>query len=77
MYAFQLPAVIPPAGTEGGPPLPEAHYNFGGMPMPGDLRLMFLNCIRDPQQLQPMWDHMQAAMQAEVEKRKTKSASTR
>jgi hypothetical protein len=78
MYAFQLPPVIPPAGTEGGPPLPEARYNFGGVPMPGgDLRLIFLTCIRDPQQLQPTWDHMQAAMQAEVEKRKTKSASTR
>ena len=73
MYAFQLPAVVPPAGTPGGPPLPEEYHQFGGQPMPGDLRLLFLSCIRDPQQLQPTWDRMTARMQAEMEKRKTKS----
>ncbi len=73
MYAFQLPVVVPPAGTPGGPPLPEAYHQFGGQPIPGDLRLLFLNCIRDPQQLQPTWDRMTATMQAEMEKRKTKS----
>ena len=77
MYAFQLPAVVPRAGTPGGPPLPEGYHNFGGMPFPGDIRLVFLKCIRDPQQLQPTWDNMQAMMQAETEKRKTKSKSTR
>jgi hypothetical protein len=73
MYAFQLPAVIPPAGTPGGPPLPEEYHQFGGQPIPGDLRLLFLNCIRDPQQLQPTWDRMTATMQAEMEKRKRES----
>jgi 4-amino-4-deoxy-L-arabinose transferase-like glycosyltransferase len=73
MYAFQLPAVVPPAGTPGGPPLPEEYHQFGGQPIAGDLRLLFLNCIRDPQQLQPTWDRMTATMQAEMEKRKSKS----
>jgi 4-amino-4-deoxy-L-arabinose transferase-like glycosyltransferase len=76
MYAFQLPAVVPPAGTPGGPPLPEEYHQFGGQPIPGDLRLLFLSCIRDPQQLQPTWDRMTATMQAEMAKRKRKSNST-
>jgi hypothetical protein len=58
MYAFQLPRVIPPAGTPGGPPLPENYRDFGNSSYPGDLRLMFLNCIHDPQQLQPTWDRL-------------------
>jgi hypothetical protein len=77
MYAFQLPAVVPAAGTLGGPPLPEEYHQFGGQPLPGDLRLIFLNCIRDPQQLQPTLDGIQAMMQAEMEKRKRKSNSTK
>ena len=77
MYAFQLPAVVPAAGTLGGPPLPKEYHQFGGQPLPGDLRLIFLNCIRDPQQLQPTLDGIQAMMQAEMEKRKRKSNSTK
>jgi 4-amino-4-deoxy-L-arabinose transferase-like glycosyltransferase len=73
MYAFQLPVVVPPAGTPGGPPLPEEYHQFGGQPIPGDLRLLFLSCIRDPQQLLPTWDRMTATMQAEMEKRKRES----
>jgi hypothetical protein len=53
--------------------LPEEYHQFGGQPIPGDLRLLFLSCIRDPQQLQPTWDRMTATMQAEMEKRKRKS----
>jgi 4-amino-4-deoxy-L-arabinose transferase-like glycosyltransferase len=63
MYAFQLPDVIPPAGTSGGPPLPENYRDFAGGPSSEDLRLMFLDCIRDPQQLQPTWDRLTAQMQ--------------
>ena len=55
MYAFQLPRVVPPAGSPGGPPLPENYRDFAGNSF-GDLRLLFLNCIRDPRQLQPTWD---------------------
>jgi len=65
MYAFQLPGVIPPAGTAGGPPLPQNYHQFANIPIPGDSRLLFLNCIRDPQQLQPTWDRMIAASMEE------------
>jgi hypothetical protein len=59
MFAFQLPAVIPPAGSPGGPPLPADYHDFAGLPYAlGDIRFMFLKCIRDPQQLQPTWDEM-------------------
>jgi 4-amino-4-deoxy-L-arabinose transferase-like glycosyltransferase len=67
MYVFKLPSVISPAGTPGGPPLPEDYRDFGGSSFPGDLRLMFLNCIRDPQQLQLTWDRL-TAQQAEMQK---------
>ena len=77
MYAFQLPTVVPAAGTLGGPPLPEEYHQFAGMPFPGDGRLLWLNCIRDPQQLQPTMDRIPAMMQAEMEKRKRKSNSTK
>jgi 4-amino-4-deoxy-L-arabinose transferase-like glycosyltransferase len=60
MYAFQLPRVIPPAGTPGGPPLPKDYRDFANSSFPGDLRLTFLNCVRDPQQLQPTWDYFSA-----------------
>ena len=52
MYAFELPPVIPPAGVPGGPPLPSAYRNLGGVPGSWpDLRLIFLRGIIDPQQL--------------------------
>jgi hypothetical protein len=68
MYAFKLPAVIPAPGTPAGPPLPSAWHNFAGSTLPGDFRLVILNCIRDPQQLQPTMERMQAAYQATVAK---------
>jgi hypothetical protein len=43
MYAFQLPAVIPPAGTAGGPPLPSDFRNLGGTPRDFDVRAIFTN----------------------------------
>ena len=69
MYAIQLPPMIPAAGTPGGPPLPEAYRYFGGFP-DFDPRLMFLSCIRDPQQLQPTMDRMQAMAEAAARKKK-------
>lgn len=65
MYLFQLPAIIPPVGASDGPPPPSAYHNFGGSPMPGDARLVFLNSIRDPNQLQPTMDRMMADYQAQ------------
>jgi hypothetical protein len=70
MYSFQLPAAIPAAGSPGGPPLPADWRNFGGFPGTKDMRLMFLNCIRDPQQLQPTLDRIQAEFQALAKKNK-------
>ncbi len=52
MYAFELPAVIPPAGAVDGPPLRGAFHNLAGTPASWpDMRLIFLRGIRDPQQL--------------------------
>jgi len=69
MYAIKLPPMIPAPGTPGGPPLPEAYRYLG--PFPGfDVRQMFLNCIRDPQQLQPTMDRMQAMAEAAAQKKK-------
>ncbi|MGC2464875.1 MAG: glycosyltransferase family 39 protein [Candidatus Acidiferrum sp.] len=71
MYVFQLPALIPPVGDPAGPPSVSAFHYFG-MPSPdgSDARLIFLNCVRDPNQLQPTLDHMMAAYQAEMAKRR-------
>ncbi|MGB8012102.1 MAG: glycosyltransferase family 39 protein [Terriglobales bacterium] len=62
MYAVQLPEIIPAAGQPGGPPQPAAYRTFGGM---GGLdpRSVFLDCIRDPRQLQPTMDRFEAMMQ--------------
>ncbi len=70
MYSFQLPVVIPAPGSPGGPPLPSDRRNFGGAPGQEDFRLLFLNCIRDPQQLQPTLDRIQAEFQAQAKKGK-------
>jgi hypothetical protein len=67
MYAFQLPVVIPAAGALGGPPLPADWRNIGGMPGDVDASQVFLNCTRDPQQLQPTWDHFMAMFKAQAE----------
>jgi len=72
MYAFQLPGAIAPAGTPGGPPLPEDYRKFANVPFPGDIRLIWINSIRDPQQLQPTWDRMMA-MGAEMQKKESGS----
>jgi hypothetical protein len=69
MYAIQLPQVIPAAGTPGGPPLPEAYRYLGGGVIGFDPQAIFLNCIRDPQQLQPTMDRMMA-MGAAAQKKK-------
>jgi len=74
MYVFQLPAVIPPTGDPAGPP-PVSAFHYFGIPSPdgSDARLIFLNCVRDPKQLQPTLDHMMATYQAEMAKRRAQS----
>jgi len=66
MYVVQLPEVLPAVGTPGGPPTASEFHAFG-VPMPGysDPRLIFLNCVRDPNQLQPTMDKMIAEFAAE------------
>jgi hypothetical protein len=73
MYAFHLPQTIPVPGTPGGPPPPGEHRNWGGVPLKGDVRLMFLNCINDPAQLQPTFDRIVAEAKAIAEKQEKKS----
>lgn len=73
MYAFRLPGVLPQVGDPAGPPPASALRNFGGVPGP-DIRLIFLNCIRDPKQLQPTMDNMRVQYEAEVAKRKAQRA---
>lgn len=69
MYGFQLPQTIPAQGAPEGPPLPVDRRNFGGMPGQQDFRLMFLNCLRDPGQLQPTMERIQAEFQAQAKKK--------
>ena len=71
MYAVQLPQVIPAAGQPGGPPLPADYRFIGGMPPEFGGLSIFLNCVRDPQQLQPTMDRMMA-MGEEYRKKKKK-----
>ena len=68
--------MIPPAGTPGGPPLPESYHKFANIDLPGDARLMFLDNIRDPQQLQPTWDRM-TALAAQTQKQQQSSKAKR
>jgi 4-amino-4-deoxy-L-arabinose transferase-like glycosyltransferase len=69
MYAFQLPKVVPAAGSPDGPPLPQNYTYLGGMGLMGDPRTMFLNVIRDPNQLQPTLDRMMAMAAAQNKKK--------
>jgi hypothetical protein len=49
--------MISPRGNNTGP------YFAGMHPGDFDMRSVILNCIRDPQQLQPTMDYLQAMMQ--------------
>jgi 4-amino-4-deoxy-L-arabinose transferase-like glycosyltransferase len=48
MYAIRLPAPIPPAGAQGGPPLPAARRTMFPGPNGEDARLMFISLIEHP-----------------------------
>ena len=58
MYAVHLPEHIPTAGSLGGPPLPDAFREFAGAPF--DIRVLFLNVIRNPEKLPQAMQEMQA-----------------
>jgi hypothetical protein len=57
MYAVSLPPVIPPAGQPGGPPRPEDFHFLGGPTQGFDVRTTFLECIGDPDKLEPTYQH--------------------
>jgi 4-amino-4-deoxy-L-arabinose transferase-like glycosyltransferase len=76
MYAFELPSRIPPPGTPGGPPLPDNYHKFANVPLSGDARLMFLNNIRDPRELEPTWERM-VRQGAEMRKQKASAQVNR
>jgi len=56
MYAFHLPATIPPAGSPGGPPLAAQYRYMGGAPF--DWRDILYQSIRDPRRMQAAMDRM-------------------
>jgi hypothetical protein len=64
MYAIRLPAHIPAAGSAGGPPLPSAYREFGGITMPFDLRILFMHVFQSPDDLPQAVEWMQAAFAA-------------
>ena len=49
MLAVHLPQTIAAAGTPGGPPLPSQFHQFFGMPF--DIRSLFINLARNPDQI--------------------------
>jgi hypothetical protein len=71
MYVVRLPETIPAGGTPGGPPAETDLHAMFGMEMPGfpETRSTFLQCIKDPNQLQPTMDKMMALFAEEQAKR--------
>jgi hypothetical protein len=62
MYAIQLPANIPVAGSAGGPPLPTDYREFGGAPI--DIRSFLRHVIQHPDDLQQAVDWMQTTFRS-------------
>jgi hypothetical protein len=73
MYAIQLPAQIPAAGSPGGPPLPSDYRFIGGTPY--DMQVFFLGTIRDPEKLRQVLAEMQVRFQEARDAAKKKSAA--
>ena len=55
MYAVALPPFIPPAGQPGGPPLSKDFHFLGGPVLGFDVRELFLDCLSDPNRLEPTY----------------------
>jgi hypothetical protein len=70
MYAVQLPAVIPAAGTPGGPPATNFRILF--QTFPREPRIMFQELMRDPNRLPNVMREMMQTWQEEQAKRKQK-----
>jgi hypothetical protein len=68
MLAVQLPRTIPPAGTPGGPPPVETRRLFLGFPV--EMRQMFLELYRHPEDMQKVMADMAARFQKQAERKK-------
>ena len=72
MYAVKLPAVLPPAGAPGGPPLPKDYHFLGFGMNQEDVRDIFAACIRDPAQLDPTLQRIMATAKQMQEQQRQK-----
>jgi hypothetical protein len=61
MYAIRLPPAIPPAGSPGGPPLPNERRLFLNAPF--EMRVMFRDLTDHPDRIQRTMDDMIATFQ--------------
>jgi hypothetical protein len=73
MYAIQLPARIPAAGSPGGPPSPSDYRFIAGTPY--DLQVYLISTIRDPEKLRQVLAEMQLRFQEARDAAKKKSAA--
>jgi hypothetical protein len=58
MFAVRMPAVIPPAGSAGGPPLADDFRQMGGVPF--DMKSLFTHVEMNPQDLPRAFEWMMA-----------------
>jgi len=75
MYAFLLPTPVPPPGSPGGPPLPAMHREFVGFPV--DMRVTFLELVRNPETLPKVAAEMEAQMAEQMKARRSASGSAK
>jgi len=71
MYAVQLPAMIPAAGTPGGPPAANQAHMMLEM-FPREPRMMFQELMRDPDKMSDLMKEMQRYWQEQQAKAKQK-----
>jgi len=68
MYAVQLPATIPPAGTPGGPPPVAARRIFLGFPF--EMRQLFQELVRRPEDIPKVLADMTATFEKQMQAKK-------
>ncbi|MGO9095503.1 MAG: ArnT family glycosyltransferase [Bryobacteraceae bacterium] len=70
MYAFRLPALIQPAGSPGGPPLPAQFRPLWGAPPEFDMRVLFQELSGNPDQIPAAMKKFQERYEREQAKAK-------
>ncbi|MGD0873003.1 MAG: glycosyltransferase family 39 protein [Bryobacteraceae bacterium] len=68
MFAVQLPATIPPAGTPGGPPPVAARRIFLGLPF--EMRQLFQGLVRRPDDIPKVLADMRATFEKQMQAKK-------